>query len=416
MPLSRIPIQHSHTSIAHLPLTNQACIYPRKHLKQNPPHIHSQDGNAEGSGGDVRRGLGLAAVWVARNRFAVLDKSNVILVKDLKNEITKKITPPHAATDMIFNAGTGQLLLRSEDTMSLFDLQQKKVMAEATIIGVKYVVWSPDQQFVAMLSKHAITICNRKLKQLCTFHETIRVKSGAWDENGVFIYTTLNHIKFALLSGDNGEGFTAPSRGVPYTQVWQSNCRLAGEHCAAGAFDVAAQILNTQIGVVNFEPLRPLFLGTASATQTAVQGFATLPCMINAVHGNWQEAGPKNGIPITSVSLDSLLTRLQSAYQATTSGKFALSLSHFRQIILAIPLLVVEGKRELNDAQQLVSICKEYVTGISMELMRKDLPKSNLQEQLRVCELAAYFTHCNLQPMHLILTVCVMWSVMGDTW
>lgn len=44
-------------------------------------------------------------------------------------------------------------------------------------------------------------ICNRKLESLCNIHENIRVKSGAWDESGVFIYTTSNHIKYALTSG-----------------------------------------------------------------------------------------------------------------------------------------------------------------------------------------------------------------------
>ena len=47
----------------------------------------------------------------------------------------------------------------------------------------------------------AIMICNRKLEGLCNIHENIRVKSGAWDESGVFIYTTSNHIKYALTSG-----------------------------------------------------------------------------------------------------------------------------------------------------------------------------------------------------------------------
>jgi hypothetical protein len=47
----------------------------------------------------------------------------------------------------------------------------------------------------------AITICDRKLRQLCMIHETIRVKSCTWDENGLFIYTTLSHIKYALLNG-----------------------------------------------------------------------------------------------------------------------------------------------------------------------------------------------------------------------
>ena len=35
-------------------------------------------------------------------------------------------------------------------------------------------------------------------------HETIRVKSAAWDDNGVLIYTTLNHVKYCLANGDAG--------------------------------------------------------------------------------------------------------------------------------------------------------------------------------------------------------------------
>lgn len=46
-----------------------------------------------------------------------------------------------------------------------------------------------------------IAICNRKLENLCTIHENIKLKSGAWDESGVFVYTTSNHIKYALTNG-----------------------------------------------------------------------------------------------------------------------------------------------------------------------------------------------------------------------
>lgn len=35
-------------------------------------------------------------------------------------------------------------------------------------------------------------------------HETIRVKSAAWDDSGVLVYTTLNHIKYCLPNGDSG--------------------------------------------------------------------------------------------------------------------------------------------------------------------------------------------------------------------
>jgi coatomer protein complex subunit alpha (xenin) len=50
----------------------------------------------------------------------------------------------------------------------------------------------------------AITICNQSLVQTALIHETIRIKSAAWDDSGILIYTTLNHIKYALPGGDNG--------------------------------------------------------------------------------------------------------------------------------------------------------------------------------------------------------------------
>eukprot|EP00897_Mesotaenium_endlicherianum_P007973 jgi/Mesen1/7203/ME000371S06296 len=154
---------------------------------------------------ESRRGLGTSVVFIARNRFAVLDKShNTVLVKNLRNEITKKCTPPCATTDAIFFAGTGNLLCRSDDKIVLLDVQQRVAIGELNTPFVKYVVWSGDMNYVALLSKHAIIIATKKLVHKCTVHETIRVKSGAWDDCGVFVYTTLNHIKYCLPNGDSG--------------------------------------------------------------------------------------------------------------------------------------------------------------------------------------------------------------------
>ena len=44
---------------------------------------------------------------------------------------------------------------------------QRKAMAELSTSAVKYLVWSPDMAHVALLSKHAVTICTRKLDQVC---------------------------------------------------------------------------------------------------------------------------------------------------------------------------------------------------------------------------------------------------------
>jgi len=76
-----------------------------------------------------KRDVGGSAVFIARNRFAVLDKSsNQLLIKNLQNEITKKCAaPPGAPTDAIFYAGTGALLCRSEDKVSSYRFSSHQI-------------------------------------------------------------------------------------------------------------------------------------------------------------------------------------------------------------------------------------------------------------------------------------------------
>ena len=54
-----------------------------------------------------------------------------------------------------------------------------------------------------MNSNEIATHC-RKLEVLCSVHENTRVKSGTWDDSGVLVYTTSNHIKYTLTNGDHG--------------------------------------------------------------------------------------------------------------------------------------------------------------------------------------------------------------------
>lgn len=150
------------------------------------------------------RGTGHSAVFVSRNRFAVLDKENQqILIKDSGNVTTKTIKPQIIVTEIFF-AGPGNLLLASASCVQLFDIQQRQVTAEITASGVKYAIWNSEMSLVALMGKHSIFLLDSKLKQRCQVHETIRIKSGCWDDSGVFLYTTLNHIKYTLPNGDNG--------------------------------------------------------------------------------------------------------------------------------------------------------------------------------------------------------------------
>lgn len=153
---------------------------------------------------DVKRGQASSAVFVARNRFAVFSQANQqVDIKDLSNSTTKSIKPPAGTTDIYFG-GTGSLLFITPTSVVLFDIQQKKQLAELAVSGVKYVVWSNDGLYAALLSKHNVTIVTKTLEQVSSLHETIRIKSAAWDDAGVLLYSTLNHVKYSLLNGDNG--------------------------------------------------------------------------------------------------------------------------------------------------------------------------------------------------------------------
>ncbi|GLJ14130.1 hypothetical protein SUGI_0226720 [Cryptomeria japonica] len=153
---------------------------------------------------DAKRVIGVYAVFAARNRFAVLDKNhNQVTIKNLKSEVTKKCDLPFNA-DTIFFSETGNLLRRSEDSVILFDIQQRTNLEEIRTPNVKYIVWSNDMENVALLTKHAIIIASKKLSERCKLQETISVKCEAWDDNAIFIYSTLNHIRYCSPNGDSG--------------------------------------------------------------------------------------------------------------------------------------------------------------------------------------------------------------------
>ncbi|CEP62555.1 coatomer subunit alpha LALA0_S05e08240g [Lachancea lanzarotensis] len=154
----------------------------------------------------VLEDTGSFPTFVARNRFVVYNSSSSSLeVRGLDNKITKTIKIDNDSTvkDLVY-AGPGSVLILKSKSVVVFDVQQTRKVAEVTLKNVKYVSWSLDGQYIALMSKHTITIVTKNLEVITSMHETIRIKSAAWDESGVLIYSTLNHIKYTLLNGDNG--------------------------------------------------------------------------------------------------------------------------------------------------------------------------------------------------------------------
>lgn len=675
---------------------------------------------------DMKKGPGNSAVFVARNRFAVFSSANQqIDIKDLTNSTTKSIKPPPGTHDVFFG-GTGNLMLVTPAIVVLFDIQQKKQIAELSVPGVKYVVWSSDGMYAALLSKHNVTIVTKTLEQVSTLHETIRIKSAAWDDAGVLLYSTLNHIKYTLLNGDNGivrtldqtvyltrvkarsvycldraskpkvleidpteyrfklalvkrnyeemlqiiktsslvgqsiiaylqkkgypeialqfvqdpqtrfelaiecgnldvavemakqldrpklwtrlgiealahgnhqtvemayqklrqfdklsflylstgdeaklarmakiaehrgdfqsrfqnalylgdveariemfkeldlyplayataksnnmeeqcqmileatgltdDQFTLPSVGEPLqppkpvaptheanwpvkaastsffekallgevgggddeaaptsngfdhvdgveeeeathegglgeeededaagwdmgddinveaesdfvnvesadagaggseADTWTRNSALAADHVAAGSFDSAMQMLNRQLGAVNFQPLKPRFLEVYSASRTYLPATPGLPALINYVRRNVEETDPRKVVPIIPKDLESIAAvDLQEGYTAMRSNKLEDGLKTFKRILHALMVNVVQSQQQVAEAKKIIQTSAEYATAMAMELKRRSLPTEGEENLKRSLELSAYFTIPKLEVAH----------------
>lgn len=57
---------------------------------------------------------------------------------------------------------------------------------------------STEGPLVALLCRGSVVIATRKLERLFHVPETLRVKSGVWDEQGTLIYATSAHIKYLI--------------------------------------------------------------------------------------------------------------------------------------------------------------------------------------------------------------------------
>ncbi|KAF9010448.1 Coatomer, alpha subunit [Hymenopellis radicata] len=667
-------------------------------------------GEVKDSSVDGKKGSGQSVIFVARNRFAVLNKATQLIeVRDLSNSVVRSIKPP-VQTNEIFYGGTGCLILSSTSSVVLFDLQQQKSLAELNSPPVKYVVWNTDSSMVALMSKHTITIAKRTFEDHSLIHETIRIKSGAWDDAGVFLYSTLNHIKYCLPQGDHGvictldnpvyltrvkgktvhcldrsarprtitfdpteyrfklallknnyeemlyiiktstligqgiigylqkkgfpeialhfvqdtntrfelaiecgnldvametakaidrpecwerlaqqalkqgnhkivekayqqtknfdklsflylatgstdklskmqkiadarriavlrdvgmyplayltaktngleelaeeileaasltaadvddvpsfgpstlapppvvtdttdlvwpsvsagenffdkalangslEGGIEPSYtngdaasgaldawaeeeahedidpeeggwdldadepeeslvhvngddvpedeelgaganpGVDETELWVRNSPLAADHVAAGSFETAMQLLNRQLGVVNFAPLKPLFISVYRSSHTYLSPIASLPPLKLNVRRNPAESSPGRVLPVGVISLDSLRTELAEGSRFVSQNKLTDAKTAFKSVLQSLLLVALTSDAEAAQWRETVTSAREYLLGVSIELERRRVAEEDPSNVRRSLELAAYFTHCELHP------------------
>ena len=184
--------------------------------------------------------------------------------------------------------------------------------------------------------------------------------------------------------GEASSFFVPPTRGQSLAQSWCNSSKLAVDHILAGSFETAMRLLHDQVGIVEFAEYRNIFLQTYARSRTCFSALPSLAPLYS--YPSRTPASSKSCLPAIGLKLNDLVLRLQKAYEMTTNGKFVEAVDAFRSILLTVPLLVVDSKQEIAEAQQLIEVCREYVLGLQMELHRKELPKESIDDQKRSCE------------------------------
>lgn len=142
--------------------------------------------------------------------------------------------------------------------------------------------------------------------------DTVEGEGAGWDvgDDDIELPEELAS-KLAQTDSKDGKFFSAPTKGVPQTQIWTNGSLLAADHVRAGSFETAFRILNEQVGVVNFEPYQKLFMYLFTGARTSYACLPNLPSKFTHPHRNWKDAGLKNGHPTIGIKLNDLVAMLQ---------------------------------------------------------------------------------------------------------
>lgn len=194
-----------------------------------------------------------------------------------------------------------------------------------------------------------------------------------------------------------------PREGSHWGALWCVNSDKPSDHVLGGSFDTAMQILNQKYDIINFEPLKSYFMNLSRSATIELQGLPSTGTLTTYLQRNWRKSGEEHGLPHNYIHISTLADTLQLGYKLFTSGKFQESLDAFRNILQSSCLACVQTKQENDEILELKAISADYVSALLIELYRKEQLEKGFSPL--IAELAAYFSHANLQPAHQQLTL-----------
>lgn len=207
-----------------------------------------------------------------------------------------------------------------------------------------------------------------------------------------------------------GIALTVPVPGTSVEAAWCNGSSHAADHAAAGAFESSMNLLNRQISVSHFVPLKSHFLLIANSSSCCVPGLSLSNSLTTPLIRSAKETTTL--LPNIPLTAPRLIEKLKIAYRWFQRGNFNAALACFEDIVVSIPFIVAESRSAANEVcagpnlfqswsqvRELLEISREYITAIRL----KNANASSMG--VRQMELSALFTHCKLQPAHVALAL-----------
>lgn len=204
----------------------------------------------------------------------------------------------------------------------------------------------------------------------------------------------------------NVDSTEAGGAGSSEAELWARNSPLAVDHAAGGSFETAMQLLNRQVGAVNFAPLKPRFLEVYQSSRTYLPASAGLPPLVNYVRRNIEETDPRKVLPVIPRHLEYLANNdLQRGYDAMKSNKLEDGVRIFKGILHTVLVNAVSSESEVAEAKKLIASAGEYAVAMAIELGRRKLGAPDVVNKSpdllkRSLELSAYFTIPKIEVPH----------------
>jgi coatomer subunit alpha len=161
------------------------------------------------------------------------------------------------------------------------------------------------------------------------------------------------------LEEELGAGITP---GVSETALWVRNSPFAGDHVAAGYFETAMQVnidsppyesyssheqlLHRQFGVINFTPLKPLFLTVYRSSHVYSSPISSLPPLQLHLRRNPEESSPSLFLPVASHTIQSVRAELSEGFRLVSGNKLPEARGVIQSVLQALLLVSVSSDSE----------------------------------------------------------------------